>query len=85
MLMISKINYVPEYPEINTCKYADDCNQDEQVNHGKENHMQEVLDSMNSWVEVNKMSLNAKKTKDMWICFKQSIPEPPNLPGIKTI
>ena len=25
------------------------------------------------------MSLNLKKTKDMWICFKESFPEPPQL------
>ncbi|CAB3991018.1 Hypothetical predicted protein [Paramuricea clavata] len=25
------------------------------------------------------MKLNAKKTKDMWICFKAAIPEPPHL------
>lgn len=25
------------------------------------------------------MSLNAKKTKDMWICFMKSIQEPPKL------
>ena len=25
------------------------------------------------------MSLNPKKTKDMWICFKESFPEPPQL------
>jgi hypothetical protein len=31
------------------------------------------------WAEVNKMSVNPKKTKDMWICFKQSTPEPPHL------
>ena len=25
------------------------------------------------------MKLNAKKTKDMWICFGKSNPQPPNL------
>ena len=25
------------------------------------------------------MSLNPEKTKDMWICFKEAIPEPPQL------
>ncbi|CAB4045996.1 RNA-directed DNA polymerase from mobile element jockey, partial [Paramuricea clavata] len=41
--------------------------------------MQEVLDTMNDWALRNKMKLNAKKTKDMWICFKAAIPEPPSL------
>ena len=34
---------------------------------------------MNDWALRNKMELNAKKTKDMWICFKEGIPEPPLL------
>ncbi|CAB4022081.1 Angiopoietin-1 receptor, partial [Paramuricea clavata] len=41
--------------------------------------MQEVLDAMNDWELRNKMKLNAEKTKDMWICFKAAIPEPPSL------
>jgi hypothetical protein len=41
--------------------------------------MQEVLDAMNDWALRNKMKLNAKKTKDMWICFKDAIREPPSL------
>ncbi len=27
----------------------------------------------------NKMALNPKKTKEMWICFTDSIPEPPRI------
>ena len=41
--------------------------------------MQEVLDSVQNWSDTNKMKLNAKKTKDMWICFGKSNPQPPNL------
>ena len=41
--------------------------------------MQEVLDAMNDWALRNKKKLNAKKTKGMWICFKNAIPEPPSL------
>ena len=41
--------------------------------------MQEVLNSMQKWADANKMALNSKKTKDMWICFRDCIPEPPPL------
>ena len=41
--------------------------------------MQKVLDSVQNWSNANRMKLNAKKTKDMWICFGKSIPQPPNL------
>ena len=30
------------------------------------------------------MTLNAKKTKDMWISFTTSIPEPPLLHALRT-
>ena len=37
--------------------------------------MEEVLDAMHTWADKNKMILNSK-TKDMWIYFGNSIPEP---------
>jgi hypothetical protein len=51
-------------------KYADDCTQGEVILYGSTSNMQEVLDAVNDWALRNKMKLNAKKTKDMWICFK---------------
>ena len=33
--------------------------------------MQESLDSVQNWSNTNKMKLNGKKTKDMWICFEK--------------
>ena len=41
--------------------------------------MQEVLDCVQNWSNTNRMKLNAKKTKDMWICFGKSNLQPPNL------
>jgi hypothetical protein len=41
--------------------------------------MQEVLGAMNDWALRNKMKLNVKNTKDIWICFKAAISEPPSL------
>ena len=70
---------IPDHLTINTYKYADDCTQGEAIPSGSSSHMQEVLDAMNGWADRNKMVLNSKKTKDMWICFKDVIPEPPSL------
>jgi hypothetical protein len=70
---------IPNYLDINTHKNADDCTQDEVIPYGSTSNMQEVLDAMNDWALRSKMKLNAKKTKDMWICFKAAIPEPPSL------
>ncbi|CAB3983437.1 Hypothetical predicted protein [Paramuricea clavata] len=70
---------IPNYLDINTHKYADDCTQDEVIPYGSTSNMQEVLDAINDLAHRNKMKLNAKKTKDKWICFKAAIPEPPHL------
>ena len=32
-------------------------------------HMQEAIDSVSSWAVTNRMVLNAKSTKDMWVSF----------------
>ncbi|CAB3991247.1 Hypothetical predicted protein [Paramuricea clavata] len=70
---------IPNYLDINTHKYADHCTQDEVIPYGSTGNMQEVLDAMNDWALRNKIKLNAIKTKDMWICFKAAILEPPSL------
>ena len=70
---------VPEELEVSTHKYADDCTQSECIMKGKCSNMQEVLDSVQNWSNTNRMKLNAKKTKDMWICFGKSNPQQPNL------
>ena len=31
---------------------------------------------MQKWADANKMALNSKKTKDIYICFQDCIPEP---------
>ena len=65
---------VPEGLEVSTYKYADDCTQSECIMKGERSNMQKILDSVQNWSDINKMKLNAKKTKDMWICFGKSIP-----------
>ncbi len=69
-------NSVPDHLSISTCKYADDCTQDEVIAQGTTSHMQVVLDASQKWATENKMKINPQKTKDMWICFSNAIPEP---------
>ena len=38
--------------------------------------MQDAVTHLERWAVQNKMELNAKKTKDMWITFKKSCPIP---------
>ena len=67
-------NSIPDGLSINICKYADDCTQDEVVSQGSSSHMQEALEAVQEWSNRNKMTINSKKTKDMWICFNTAIP-----------
>ncbi|CAB3982860.1 Hypothetical predicted protein [Paramuricea clavata] len=62
---------------VNTIKYADDCTMDTSIRLGESSDLQSALDSVQSWAVENKMELNAKKTKDMWINFTEA---PPPLP-----
>ena len=69
-------NSIPDGLSINICKYADDCTQDEVVSQGSSSHVQEALEAVQEWYNRNKMTINSKKTKDMWICFNTAIPAP---------
>ena len=41
--------------------------------------MKDMVNHLKSWAAVNKMEINAKKTKDMWISFKKRTDTPPPL------
>ena len=62
----------PRGISVNTCKYADDCTQYELVPTGNDSHMQDVMTNLETWAVQNKMEINAKKTKEMWISFRKS-------------
>lgn len=49
------------------------------INEGSQSHMQEVIKAVDNWTSNNKMTLNARKTNDMWISFTSKISEPPLL------
>ena len=70
---------VPSHLKISSCKYADDCTQYEIIQRDGYSNLQESLDAVNDWAVSNKMQLNPKKTKDMWICFRNDIEPPPLL------
>ena len=62
---------------VDTSKYADDCTPDQAVGAEEISHTQQALDITQSWSVLNKMTINVQKTKDMWICFTESVSEPP--------
>jgi hypothetical protein len=68
---------VPANLTVDTSKYADDCTLDQAVGAGEISHVQKALDIIQNWSVSNKMTINVKKTKDMWICFTESVLEPP--------
>ena len=70
---------LPEQFKVKTDKYADDCTECQVVSVGSGSHLQQSITAVNRWAVSNKMSINVKKTKDMWISFTDPIPEPPRL------
>jgi hypothetical protein len=67
---------IPANLTVDTSKYADDCTLDQAVGPGEISHVQQALDIIQNWSVSNKMTINVKKTRDMWICFTESILEP---------
>ena len=75
---------IPVQANVSTDKYADDCTMDTAVREGEHSYLQNALDSVHSWSVRNKMELNAKKTKEMWINFT-GVPPPPPLHIMDTV
>ena len=67
----------PDHLTVNTNTYADDCTLDEVIERELSSHAQESTKAIVNCATENKMMINAKKTKDMWICFAQSSSEHP--------
>ena len=68
---------IPGHHNVSSCKYANDCTQYDIIQEDGNSKIQEALDAVDNWAIVNKMQLNPKKTKDMWICLRNDI-EPPS-------
>jgi len=67
---------IPRGIPVSTCKYTDDCTLYKLVLKDSVSQMQDAVTHLERWAGQNKMELNAKKTKDMWITFKRSCPIP---------
>ena len=77
---------IPGHLNVSSCKYADDYTQYDIIQKYGNSKIQEALDAVDNWAIVNKMQLNKKTTKDMWICFRNDIEPPsPLILGISTI
>ena len=70
---------LPEQLKVSTEKYADDCTQHEVVSAAFSSNLQQSINEVNNWATLNRMTINAQKTKDMWISFTDAVPEPPRL------
>ena len=51
----------------------------ESIQNGCKSNMQTVLDGLQNWATTNNMLLNSNKTKDIWISFCKTSPEPDTL------
>ena len=67
------------YKLTSSCKYTEDCTQYDIVQNDGKSNIQEALNVVNDWADINRMQLNSKKIKDMWICFRNVIEPPPSL------
>ena len=70
---------LPEQLKVSAEKYADDCTQHQVVRAASGSNLQQSINGVNNRATLNRMTINAKKTKDMWISFTDAVPEPPRL------
>ena len=55
------------------------------MSQGSSRHLQEVVEAIQEWSTRNKMMINPKKTKNMWIFFNTMIPEPAPLVIVRDV
>ena len=72
---------LPEQLKVSTEKYADDSTQHQAMSLASGSNLQQSINDHegNNWATLNRMTINAKKTKVMWISFTDAVPEPPRL------
>ena len=71
------IKDMPHAETIKSVKYVDDTTLSERVNSSSPSQLQDTTDNIIDWSNLNKMKINEKKTKEMFISFKRP-PVPPN-------
>ena len=70
---------LPEQLKVSTEKYADHCTQHQVVSAASGSNLQQSINGVNNRATLNRMTINVKTTKDMWISFIDAVPEPPRL------
>ena len=68
---------MPHPENIKSVKYVDDTTLSERVNNRSPSQLQDTADMIIDWSNDNKMKINEKKTKEMYISTKRT-PVPPN-------
>ena len=77
ILFIIMVNYLRvNTPDTKMWKFVDDVTSSESLTSNSSSASQSTLDNINSWTSNNWMKLNAKKCKELRICF---LKETPNL------
>ena len=66
-------------PETNLWKFVDDVSISECLTKNGGASIQSTLDTVSSWASMNLMKLNAKKFKELRVCFFKATPELPPL------
>ena len=71
-------DFVPDLPAVKHYKYVDDLTLSQTLSNPNESsNMQNVLNDLNQWTDLNKMKLNPAKCQYMNISFQRNQPDPP--------
>ena len=77
LIMINDLS-IPT-PETNLWKFVDDVSISECLTKNGGASIQSTLDTVSSWTSMNLMKLNAKKRKELRVCFFKATPQLPPL------
>ena len=77
LIMINDLSILT--PETNLWKFVDDVSISECLNKNSGASIQSTLDTVSSWASMNLMKLNAKKCKELRVCFFKATPQLPPL------
>ena len=75
LIMINDLSILT--PETNLLKFVDDVSFSECLNKNGGTSIQSTLDTLRSWASMNLMKLNAKKCKELRVCFFKATPQLP--------
>ena len=73
LIMINNLSI--SSPDTKTWKYVDDVSLSEGLSRDNDSTIQSSLDTISSWSSLNWMKLNAKKCKELRVCFLKEKPQ----------